>query len=114
MKQGEQIPHDISYLGEVGGLSTCAGKAEKYSDKRSHSTALFENTVPNPHAPVCTRISPETLCEAEANGGVQLQVEQLLGYVLDPIACVVKLRTGSVSIYPLMIDLGARCKQVRM
>lgn len=63
---------------------------------------------------VLTSSLPETLCEAEANSRVHLQVEQLLGDIFDPVACVVKLRTGSVSIDPLMVDLRRRRRPVWM
>lgn len=122
MKGGDQSPQDVSYLGEVGSLSTSTGKAEEHKDKRSLSV---EDVVQSkcPHCGmnedllllhsvlVLTRSSPETLGEAQANGRVQLQVQQLLGNVFDPVACVVELRAGSVSVHPLMVDLGRRVWQ---
>lgn len=114
MKQGEQTAQDISYLGEVGSLSTCTGKAENYKRQEKSFKGTFGKHYPNRSVLVPTRISPETLGEAEANSRVQLQVEQLLRNVFDPVARVVKLRTGSVSIHPLVVDLGRRCRQVWM
>lgn len=113
VKQGEQTLQHISYLGEVGSLSTCTGKARERNHKRSlcQRHPLKKYTV----QPILrmTRVSPETLCETEANSRVQLKVEQLLGNVFDAVASVVELRAGRVSVHPLVVDLGRRCVDVR-
>ena len=36
---------------------------------------------------------------------MQLQVQQMLGHVFDTVTTVVKLRAGSVSVHPFMVDL---------